>query len=147
MSSNDQILEMWHTLNKATALLNQKSATNIRMQHNIHHSWFEVMRELYHAPDHRLKMNEIADKIVRSGSGLTRLIDRMLEAGLIRRELSSVDRRIVVAVLTESGVEKIEAILPQYENWIRDNFLTQLSESEISVIQSVFDRYLETNDK
>lgn len=136
---------MWHLLNKATALINQKSATNIRTQYNIHHSWFDVMRELYQAPDHRLKMNEIADRVVRSGSGLTRLIDRMLEAGLIKRELSEVDRRIVVAVLTESGVEKIEEILPQYENWIKENFLTQLTESEIDTLQSVFVRYLDAN--
>ncbi|MEM7800791.1 MAG: MarR family transcriptional regulator [Chloroflexota bacterium] len=122
-------------------------ASEIRTKHQIHHSWFDVLRELYIAPDHRLKMNEIADRVVMSGSGLTRLIDRMLEAGLINRELSSQDRRIVVAALTEAGIKKIEEILPQYQAWITENFLEGLAEDEMEVVHSVFSRFLSHSEE
>lgn len=147
MFMNNTNLNTWHALNKATALINQKLASEIRTKHQIHHSWFDVLRELYIAPDHRLKMNEIADRVVMSGSGLTRLIDRMLEAGLINRELSSQDRRIVVAALTEAGIKKIEEILPQYQAWITENFLEGLAEDEMEVVHSVFSRFLSHSEE
>ena len=133
---------LWSVFNSTSSRLNQKLYTNIRASFNIHHSWFDVLKALYFAPDYKLKMNEIAERAVMSGSGLTRLIDRMIEAGFIVRELSSSDRRVVEAVLTDAGKQKIEEILPKYQEWVQQLFLEHLSQDEAETLASIFENCL-----
>src|ERR671921_132950 len=62
---------------------------------------YDVLLALDRAPDHRLRLSELADHIVLSRSGLTRLVDRLEKHGLLRREQCPEDRRGAYAVLTE----------------------------------------------
>src|SRR5262249_9211007 len=66
-------------------------------------TWFDVLIQLYEAPSQRLRMQRLADLVVLSRSGLTRLVDRIERAGLVRRELAADDRRGFYAVLTDEG--------------------------------------------
>jgi len=66
-------------------------------------AWYDVLIQLYQAPRQRLRMQDPADAVVATRSGLSRLIDRMEKAELVRREALADDRRGSYAVLTELG--------------------------------------------
>ncbi len=84
-------------------------------------SWRGVLIRLARTPGERLRMTELARSMTMSTSGLTRLVDRIEEAGLVRREACPDDRRGTLAVLTPAGREHIARIAPAH---VRD--LTRL---------------------
>lgn len=88
--------------------------------------WFEVLVRLARSPGQRLRMSELASQAALSTSGLTRLVDRMGQAGLIRRETCPSDRRGAFAVLTESGVGALEAALPAHLDSLERHVVTPL---------------------
>ena len=65
--------------------------------------WLDVLAQLYDAPDNRLRMQELQDRSLFTRSGVTRLVDRIEAAGLVRREPVAGDRRGVLVVLTPDG--------------------------------------------
>src|SRR3954447_20892655 len=77
-------------------------------------TWYDVLIELYEAPERRLRLHELADAVVLSRSGLSRLVDRLESAGLLRRETAATDRRGAYAVLTEAGLEAMGIAWPVY---------------------------------
>jgi DNA-binding MarR family transcriptional regulator len=106
--------------------------------------WYDVLWTLERAPDHRLRMSELADKVVLSRSNLTRLADRLEEAGLLRRERSDEDRRGAFAVLTAQGQAARRAMWPVYQAAIKELFESKLSEAEATVIGGALRRVLES---
>ncbi|MGC8498515.1 MAG: MarR family winged helix-turn-helix transcriptional regulator [Acidimicrobiales bacterium] len=70
-------------------------------------AWFEVMLRLEEAPEGHLRMTEVADAIVHSSGGTTRLVDRLEEAGLVARQLCPSDRRAIHVALTDAGRERL----------------------------------------
>jgi MarR family transcriptional regulator, 2-MHQ and catechol-resistance regulon repressor len=73
---------------------------------------FEVMMRLARTPGRRLRMTELAGQTSLSTSGVTRVVDRMERDGLIRREACPTDRRSSYAVITESGLKRLDEVLP-----------------------------------
>ncbi len=74
-------------------------------------SSFEVLMQLHSAPEGRLKMNEIADAIVLSTGGTTRLVDRLEEAGFVARKHCPEDRRAIHVSITDLGNAKLDEAL------------------------------------
>lgn len=74
-------------------------------------TWFEVLIRLSRSPERRLRMSDLAGQVGLSHSGLTRLADRLIAAGLIRREACPDDRRGAFAVVTDAGAEALDAAL------------------------------------
>ena len=77
-------------------------------------TWFEVLLRLARSPEHRLRMAELARQVGLSTSGLTRLVDRIEEAGFVRREACSNDRRGANAVLTDEGEQMLHKAVPPH---------------------------------
>ena len=77
-------------------------------------TWFELLIRLARSPDQRLRMSELAGQVGLSHSGLTRLVDRVIEAGLVRREACPEDRRGAFAVLTPAGDSALDAALEDH---------------------------------
>jgi DNA-binding MarR family transcriptional regulator len=77
-------------------------------------TWFEVLLRLARSPGHRLRMAELARQVGLSTSGLTRLIDRVEDAGYVRREACASDRRGAHAVLTDDGMALLRKALPPH---------------------------------
>jgi DNA-binding MarR family transcriptional regulator len=92
--------------------------------------WYEVLWGLERAPHQRLRMSELAQKVVMSRSNLTRLVDRLEDAGLVERERSEEDRRGAYAVLTESGQAVRRSMWPVYAQGIKDLFENRLADEE-----------------
>jgi DNA-binding MarR family transcriptional regulator len=85
--------------------------------------WYDVLWPLLQAPQGRLRINELADQVVLSRTGLVRLVDRIERAGLLRREPVPEDRRGAYATITDEGVEMLRQMWPVYERGIRDYFI------------------------
>ncbi|HLU35209.1 MAG TPA: MarR family transcriptional regulator [Thermomicrobiales bacterium] len=104
---------------------------------------YDVLVALVNAPDHRLRLNELADQVVLSRSGLSRLLDRIEQAGLIRREPAPGDRRGAFAVLTEAGVQAQRKTWPHYARGINRYFSQYLTDEEKRVIATALQRVRE----
>jgi DNA-binding MarR family transcriptional regulator len=99
--------------------------------------WYDVLWALYEAPEQHLRPSELADAIVLSRSGLSRLVDRIEEAGLVGRRACPGDRRAVHVELTEEGSEMLEKMWPVYARGIADHFLPALGEHACTLRQAM----------
>ena len=81
-------------------------------------------------PDRRLRLHELARKVVLSRSGLTRLVDRLEAEGLLRREQAISDRRGAYAVLTDKGYQALRSAWPVYAAEIERRFGRHLSSAQ-----------------
>lgn len=77
-------------------------------------TWFELLIRLSRSPGQRLRMSELAGQVGLSHSGLTRLVDRVIDAGLVRREACPEDRRGAFAVLTPAGGVALDSALDDH---------------------------------
>jgi len=103
-------------------------------------SWYDALYELYLAPEHHLRMSELARSALLSRSGLTRLVDKLEKAGLIHRTACPTDGRVQHAQLTAKGVEVLRKIWPVYRAGIAKYFGTHLSTAEAKQLATVFGR-------
>lgn len=105
-------------------------------------SSYDVLLALVEAPNRRLRMHELAQAIVLSRSGLTRLVDRLEQEGLLRRDRSGPDRRATYAVLTLKGFRAFRHAWPIYAQGIVKHFIQHLNEQEISNLTQMLERLL-----
>ena len=103
-------------------------------------TWYDVLVALWEAPDHRLRLHELAREVVLSRSGLTRLVDRLEAAGLLRREACPDDRRGAYAVLTHEGRGGQLRAWPVYARGIATHFADHLSEEEAATLADALGR-------
>ena len=103
-------------------------------------TWYDVLTALSEAPDRRLRLQDLASEVALSRSGLTRLLDRVEAAGLIRREPAETDRRGAYAVLTPAGEEAVQRAWPVYARAIARHFAGYLSDEEKRVLTEALRR-------
>ena len=111
-------------------------------QHGLPLAWWDVMQQLADGPKQGLRMSELADLVLLTRSGITRLVDRMIEAGLIVREPCPGDRRGYYAVITQKGLDTIENVGPDHSRHAWEVFLGHISEEEAVMLEKVFSRVL-----
>jgi len=105
--------------------------------------WYDVLWALERADEQRLRMNELATQVVLSRSNLTRLVDRLEQAGLVERQRSEDDRRGAYAVLTAAGKAMRKRMWPTYQNAIRELFEEGISETEAATMGKALRSLLE----
>lgn len=93
--------------------------------------WFEVLLRLARSPEERLRMSELAAQCSVTASGLTRVVDRLVEAGFVAREDCPTDRRSLYAVLTPAGRARIEEAVPAHLAHIQEVVGPVLSRKEM----------------
>jgi DNA-binding MarR family transcriptional regulator len=99
-----------------------------------------------HMKDGRRRMSDLADALLVSRGGATRLVARAEEDGLVRREIPPDDRRATYAVLTDAGVQAAERGFPVYLEVVQRLFQDFVSDEEAEVLVRVWARVLEGND-
>ena len=97
-----------------------------------------MLVNLSEAPDERLRMCDLATALHLSPSGITRRLDGMVKQGLVVREPSTEDRRVMLAVLTPAGRAKLESAAPDHVDAVRRNFLDHLSRTQIRNLAAAF---------
>jgi len=101
---------------------------------------YDVLLALYHAPERRLRLRDLNQRLVLTRSGVTRLIDRLETGGLVRRERCGPDRRAAFAVLTEQGIEAMRLAWPIYARGIEEHFARYLTDEEVLVVTEALSR-------
>jgi DNA-binding MarR family transcriptional regulator len=102
---------------------------------------YDVLVALSESPDHRLRMNELAHKVVvLSRSGVTRLVDRLEAEGLLYRERTAADRRGAYAVITQKGLAALDRARPVYARGIVEHFARHLDDAEVDTLRSALER-------
>jgi DNA-binding MarR family transcriptional regulator len=99
---------------------------------------YEILVELSEAPDHRLRMTDLADATSQSRSRLSHQISRMEKRGLVRRDECEGDKRGTFAVLTRAGFETIERVAPHHVEQVRRHFIDRLTAEQHEEIRSAF---------
>ena len=103
----------------------------LREEHDLSLADYDVLLRLARAPDRTLRMSELAERVMMSPSGLTRAVDRLVEARLIKRERFDGDGRVMLARLTESGRLLVRAAARTHLRGIREHFTGKLSPGQL----------------
>ena len=102
-------------------------------RHALSPQWFEALIRLARSDDYRLRMSELAHSMTSiTPSGLTRLVDRLEDEGLVQRERCPSDRRGAFAVITPEGLERVEAVLPDHLEDLQRCYVGLLDEEEMT---------------
>ena len=110
-------LKLWVVLARAHAALEQRAAEDVA-RHDLTLAEFGVLEALFHKGP--LLLGDVQKKVLVSSGGVTYLVDRLEERGLVRRKLCEEDRRARYAELTESGATLMRRIFPEHAECIRD---------------------------
>jgi DNA-binding MarR family transcriptional regulator len=101
--------------------------------------WYDVLVHLEEAPE-GIPMNALADRILYSKSGFTRVVDRMEEAGLVRRVRPEHDRRSILVVLTDKGSDTMKRARRYHRDGIERHFSQHLSQPEIKALTRALEK-------
>ena len=102
--------------------------------------WFEVLLRLARSPEHRLRMSDLAAQVTLTASGLTRVVDRLEEAGYVERQSCPTDRRGSFAVLTPRGLSTVREAIPSHVEQIDAIFGSVLDEGEQAQLEQLLRR-------
>ncbi|HEY9375684.1 MAG TPA: MarR family transcriptional regulator [Jiangellaceae bacterium] len=125
---------------RAHAQIVRRLEADLMDRHGLPLAWYDVLARLVEADGHRLRMSELADRVMLSPSGLTRLVGRMIEAGLVSREPSEIDARGFYAVLTDEGYERLRSATGTHLRGILDYVLSRYTDEELDEIASYLSR-------
>ena len=101
--------------------------------------WYDVLVHLEEAPD-GLRMNELAERILYSKSGFTRVVDRMEEAELVRRVRPENDRRSILVVLTDDGRETMDRARRHHRHAIEQHFSRHLTDGDVKALTRALEK-------
>ena len=99
---------------------------------------YQVLVYLSEAPDRRMRMCDLAVNLQLSPSGLTRRLDGLVRAGLVSREASTCDRRVMLAVLTDDGMRALEAAAPVHVESVRQRIFDHLDREQVDAMAAIF---------
>ena len=132
----------WRGLVRVHAALARELDAELDACHGLPLSSYEVLRALSKMPGGRMRMAELAEHVLLSRSGMTRLIDRLEREGLVARTTCDKDGRGCYAVLTDHGRAKVEQARGTHIAVVRDGFLRHFSEDELRTLAQLFERVL-----
>jgi DNA-binding MarR family transcriptional regulator len=136
----DHELAAWRGMLQVHARVTQQLDAQMHAEHGVSVSAYEVLMFLADAPDHRLRMSDIAERVLLSRSGCTRLVDRLVELGYVTRCADSSDGRGLNAQLTEAGLAKARAARITHLDGVRQFFLDRLTATDQIALGDIWTR-------
>jgi len=133
-------LSAWRGFLTTHAELVRGLDAQLEAAHALPLSSYEVLIQLWHAPEGRLRMAELADRALLSRSGMTRLVDRLEGDGLLSRQRCAQDKRGSFACLTDRGREVLERARPAHLDAVRECFLRHFVPEELEVMTAFWAR-------
>lgn len=138
--ASDWRVGVWRSFLRAHATALRELERELVAETGMPLGWYDVLLQLAEAPGRRLRMAELADRVLLSRSGLTRLIDRLQAEGLVRREPSPDDARGTFTVLTLAGVGRLRAAAPVHLAGIQQHWLGHFSDDELRELGTLLRR-------
>ncbi len=124
-------LSAWRTFLRAHATVTRRLEAELVSEHELPLASYDVLVQLSEAPDRRLRMTELADRVLLSRSGLTRLADRLERDGLITRAACPSDARGTLAVLTDAGLDKLRTAWATHRRGVAEHVTGKLTPAEV----------------
>ena len=139
---NTDEVKIWKMFLRAHAALMREMESDIQRAHGISISWYDVLTQLSLAEGKRMTQTRLGQRMLISGGGISRLVDRMAKEGLVVRRASKKDRRASFVVLTKKGEEILDLTSPQVLETVEQGFLRHLREDEMPSISNLLERVL-----
>jgi len=107
---------------------------------------YDVLAELAGAPERRMRMTELADAVLLSRSGVTRMVDRLERLGLVSRGRVAEDGRGIAATLTDQGQEQLTGASVTHQEAVQRHFVNQLDETDVRDLRRISQRLADGPD-
>jgi DNA-binding MarR family transcriptional regulator len=138
--ASDWRIGVWRAFLRAHARVMRELERELLADASMPIGWYDVLLQLAEAPEGRLRMADLADRVLLSRSGLTRLIDRLQAEGLVRREPSPDDARGTFTVLTADGFGRLRAAAPVHLAGVQEHWLGHFSDDELRELGGLLGR-------
>ena len=135
VSHHDPRLAAWRAFLRAHARVVRELERELQTEEQLALTDYDVLVQLATAGERRLRMSELADALLLSRSGATRLIDRLVTEGLVERVSCESDRRGQWASLTSAGYERLRRASPTHLRGVATHFLDRLSAEDLAALE------------
>jgi DNA-binding MarR family transcriptional regulator len=130
----------WLRFLRAHAAVTRELSARLENAHGLTLSDFDVLVQLWHAEENRLRRVDLARTVLLTASGITRLLDGLERAGWVEKQRCSSDGRVTYAALTQAGLEKIESARSSHHADIEELFGSRFSEAEKATLDELLAR-------
>ncbi len=137
---NDSELRLWSAFSETEARLTRYVAKQISDEGSVGQVQYDILARLSEVPGGVRRMNELADALITSPSGLSYQITQLEKAGLVTRTASNDDQRGIDVGLTQAGRRVVQRTAPGHVAAVREAFLDQLNATERKTLTAVFER-------
>ncbi|MGA8206466.1 MAG: MarR family transcriptional regulator [Candidatus Dormiibacterota bacterium] len=128
-------MEAWKSFLRAHAVITRALERQLLETHRLPLAEYDVLVQLNEAEGRALRMSQLADRVLLSRSGLTRLVERLERNGLVERSNCSSDARGSFAVLTELGVQRLREAAPAHLESVRALFAEPLTTEQVDSLR------------
>jgi len=135
LEPRDPRLAPWRAFLLAHARVSRRLDEELRVEHDLTIGEYDALLTIAQAPERRIRMRQLADEVILSKSGVTRLIDRLVDDGLVERSACLADARGAEAVLTDRGLARLRAASKTHLRGVNEHFLTILEGDDLEVIE------------
>jgi DNA-binding MarR family transcriptional regulator len=133
----DPRLAAWRAFLRAHARVIRRLERDLLAEQEMALTDYDVLVQLANAAERRLRMSELADALMLSRSGVTRLVDRLVGDGMVERVTCDTDRRGQWASLTDAGYERLRRVTPTHLRGVAQHFLDRLSDDELAAVERI----------
>ena len=134
VSARDPRIAVWRNFLIAHARIERLLDEDLRAEHDLSLAEYDVLLQLAEAPGRRLRMHQIAERVLLSRSGVTRLIDRLVSDGSVERDACLTDARGAEAVLTTAGLDRLRAASRTHLRGIGDHFIDSIAPKDLEAV-------------
>lgn len=139
-------LATWRAFLRAHAQVLRRLEQDLVTGHDLPLASYDVLVQLSEAPGGSLRMTELADRVLLSRSGLTRLVDRLERDGLVERRACPSDARGTLAVLTGRGEQRLRDAWPTHLTGVVDRFVGRFAPDELAALGALLGRLVDVPD-
>jgi DNA-binding MarR family transcriptional regulator len=139
LTASDPRLDTWREFLHVHARLMRRMDEELQANHGLSVAEYDALLQLAAAPDRRLRMSALADRVLLSRSGITRLVDRLVASGMVERSSCSTDARGAEAVLTAGGLDRLRAASRTHLDGVDTWFLGVIDEADRIAMQRALD--------
>jgi DNA-binding MarR family transcriptional regulator len=141
----EETVAAWINLQQTSRVIQTVLEDRLKAATDLSWAEFEVLWRLEHAADHPLQMSEIAEQLLGSPSGITRMADRLERDGLIARETPRENRRVVHVTLTPRGLSVLADARGAFGEALGQAFSMHLSDADVAAMRRLTRKLLEGN--
>jgi len=135
-----QQLEAWVSFLRSHAAITRELSAQLQREHGLTLNDYEVLLHLSHAEDGRLRRVDLAQRVVLTASGITRLLEGLEESGFVAKETCASDARVSYAKLTDAGAAKLKRAAVTHLRGIDEFFVGRYSGSELATLAELLAR-------